>query len=442
MNACSLLHRRSVAARSAFLLGIALAVVRGGGSFGADDGDGGKKAPPKETRKDESDSGGIDRSDPEAVRRAAKEMQEKLLKEREKRRDSKKKAPPLTIVRTRSPSSDSSEATQTSDSSGERKDSLPVRTGSIALLEEGEDPRKPDDKIRIAAEIGMPKQGSLLERMRTVMAAKCLDESAGALPYEPARATVVELDVDRPLVPGGRQVDRKLQTVDLSGKPEAPAAPPENPEELQEEAERRFVAGLRSRDTVIRDWSFRYGMANRREETIAPMVAELENKGWLSALAATGLGQIGRLDKGVASALEGGLSSKEAGVRQACVHALGQLRAESAVRPILKLIRGERNYQVRAECCSALGLIGGGDAQGVLRQIFKSPDEPELVKAEAALALARHGDRTGLAFLEACFGSSAPQLQLLGLTALIELREPTLPSRLVAAWARGTTRSG
>lgn len=410
------------------LLGFSAAFVGDGLSSASEDAADEKR----ETQKDPRYPMEVDRSDPEAVRRAAKEMQEKMSKARSKKRESgsKNTSQPTKIVRTRNPSSGSSDAGHRSDTSS---DPQPVRTRSIALLEDSKDSRKVDDDLRITTEIGMPKQGSLLERMRSVLAAKCLDDSTGALPYEPAHASVVELDVDRPLVPGGQPVDLKVKSVDLFAKPEAPAAPPESIEEIQEESERRFIAGLTSRDTVIRDWSFRYGIANRRAEAIPPMVAELENKGWLSELAATGLSQLGQAEKGIVRALEEGLSSKDAGVRQACVYSLGQLRAEGAVRPLLKLIRGERNYLVRSECCGALGLIGGGDAMGVLQQIFKSPEEPELVKAEAALALARHGDRSGLAFLEACFSSSAPQLQLLGLTALIDLREPTLLSRLLSA---------
>lgn len=366
----------------------------------------------------------IDRSDADAVRRSALERMEKARKEREKKKASEaKKKEPAAQQPTRNKSAGSGD--------GEQK---PRRPSSVVLLEESDSVPKPNEKMQITAEIGMPKEGSLLERMRTVMAAKRLEDGEGGLPYEPARATVIELDPGKPLLPEG-QVAPKVETVDVRKTPEAPqpAPTPENIEEIQEEAERRFKAGLDSRDTVIRDWSFRFGTNYRRTEAVPAMVRELKNKGWLSPLAAVGLGQIGEANREVVEVLEEGLFSKEAGVRQACVHSLGQLRAESAVRPMSKIIRTERNYQVRAACCEALGVIGGGDALGVLRQIFKTPDEPELVKAEAALALARHGDRSGLQFLEACFNSSAPQLQLLGLTALLELREPSLPARLISA---------
>jgi HEAT repeat protein len=366
----------------------------------------------------------IDRSDPEAVRRAALAQQEKLLKERDKNKNSKKDPSVQKFTRIKNKQGSSGE---------EQKGDPPAKGGSISLLQDGVSPDKSSDRMKITTEIGMPKQGSVLERLRSVMAAKCLDEENGGLPYEPSRATLVELDIERPLLPVG-QKETRAGSVDLLKPPEKPAAAPvENLEELQEEAERRFVAGLDSRDTVIRDWSFRYGTTYRRAEAVPAMLRELKSKGWLATLAATGLGEIGKNDRDIIAALEDGLSSKEPGVRQACVHSLGQLRAESAVRPISKLIRGERNYMVRSACCGALGRIGGGDAMGVLRQIGKTPDEPELVKAEAALALARNGDRAGMPYLEACFGSSAPQLQLLALTAFIEIRDNSLPSRLISA---------
>lgn len=374
--------------------------------------------------------GGVDRGDPEAVRRAAIELQEKLRKDREKKSsDLKQRNANQTFT---IKSKNKTKETSAESTSEEKKNSPPTKTASVALLEEGEDTTKPPERLRVAVEIGMPKQGSLLERMRTVMAAKCLDNGESGQLYQPPRATVVELDVEKPLVPAGH-VEPKVESVDLLKRPDQTAVP-ENAEELQEEAERRFKAGLDSRDTVIRDWSYRYGAAYRRTEAIPSMARELKSKGWLSTLAATSLGEIAEANnKEAIEALEEGLSSKDAGVRQACVHSLGQLRAESAMRPLAKLIRNERNFQVRAACCTTLGLIGGGDAVGLLRPIFRSPDEPELVKGEAALALARHGDRSGLTYLEGCFGSPAPQLQLLGLMALIELHENSLPSKLLCA---------
>ena len=410
------------------MLGLILiaGLAQGSGLAGEEPSPDGEK--PKTSRDNKLGFSDVDRSDPEALKRAVMARQEKLLKEKKKLLEKNKKKdsdePPILVKNPKG-------GTPARPAGGESDTETPARRATVSLLKEGASTGDSERKGNVTLTIGMPKKGSLLDRMRSVMAAKRLEDGE-SLPYTPAPATVVELDVAEPLVPPGHTGPQKPASVDFFKEPQPPATR-ENIEEYQEEAERRFIAGLDARDTVLRDWSFRFGTANQRAEAIPAMVRELKNKGWLSTLAATGLGQIGQGRREVVDVLEEGLSSRDAGVRQACVHALGQLRAASAVRPISKLIRNERNFQVRAACCSTLGLIGGRGAASVLRQIFKTPDEPELVRAEAALALARLGDRSGLTYLEVCFGSPAPHLQLLGLTALIEIREPSLPSRLISA---------
>jgi len=277
-----------------------------------------------------------------------------------------------------------------------------------------------------------PVKGSLLARTRSTMAAKRLaDDETNAIPYEPPPATLVELDVDRPLVPVGH-VEPKVRSVDFGAKPPE-RKQPENIDEIREEAERRFVQGLNARDTVIRDWSFRFGATYRRREAIPAMVRELEKEGWLSALAAVGLGKIGVAQDNVVRALIKGLSSKEAGVRKSCATALGELRASAAIRELAKLTRTEKNFQVRTTCCGALGLIGNRSAIRPLKQVLKTKDEVQVVKAEAALGLARLGDRSGLTFLQTCFKHPAPQQQYIGLMGLILLKAPRLPEHLITA---------
>ncbi len=68
---------------------------------------------------------------------------------------------------------------------------------------------------------------------------------------------------------------------------------------------------------------------------------------------------------------------------------LGWLRDARAVDPLMATLRGEEDPYVRAEAATALGAIGGEEADAALRNVAQDPDQSIIVRTAATQALGR-----------------------------------------------------
>ncbi|MCX7803798.1 MAG: HEAT repeat domain-containing protein [Planctomycetota bacterium] len=173
---------------------------------------------------------------------------------------------------------------------------------------------------------------------------------------------------------------------------------------------------LRSRDLYARREAIWYAAANARRDAVPLLADELRRNTPLAHHAAQALGWIGD-DRAVPALIER-LSCEDVRVRACCVHALGFTGSKRAVGPLLRRLEVERNFQVRGMICEALGIIGDGSAVARLAAVLSKEGETTYVRACAALALARLGDRRGDRMLEALCEDPHPGFQALGLTGI------------------------
>jgi HEAT repeat protein len=242
--------------------------------------------------------------------------------------------------------------------------------------------------------------------------------------------------------------NKMADTVDLGATPTpAPAgtpdafAPPATPvsanntnaaEEAATEAEvkafveEHYQTGLKSRDVVARDESYRYAALARREDAIPFLIEEIRRNNLLAEYAARCLAAIGRLTPEVEAALVQGLLNKDHLVRLGCADSLARLKSRRGAERICILIKTEKNYQARCAYAEALGLIGDRLALPVLKEKLADQGEIEFVKSRAALALARLGDMSGRTHLIRNLDSPMPAMQVLGLIGIAQLGDPMM----------------
>jgi HEAT repeat protein len=99
--------------------------------------------------------------------------------------------------------------------------------------------------------------------------------------------------------------------------------------------------------------------------------------------AAEALGKIG--GEPAAAGLIAALGDSTPSVRVACIAALDELQAVSALPEIARLLVEDESWEVRAQAASALGAIGGEAVTAVLETALA--DENEFVQAAASSAL-------------------------------------------------------
>ena len=201
-------------------------------------------------------------------------------------------------------------------------------------------------------------------------------------------------------------------------------------EEIHAALEAQFAKGIDSHDMVEREWAFRYAGTYRKFEAIPSLLQEIKARGVLAPLAVGVLGALDPAHREVEKVLFNCLNGGEPPMRQAAAAAFGRMGTESALRPLLQRLKIEKNYHVRKTLCTALGSLGLPGAVKDLRVQLESPGEVEEVKAQAALALAQLGDRSGKNYLLTALASSDPQLQILGISGLAMLNDPDLPGYL------------
>ena len=215
--------------------------------------------------------------------------------------------------------------------------------------------------------------------------------------------------------------------------PQSLARTPPNAEEFRAAIEQVFLQGLTSKDLQARTWSFRFAGEYRRSEALPILIQEIREQGTLAPLAARCLGPLGEKHREVSGILLEGLASKDHQMRQASADALGRMRAPAGARAISKLLKAEKNYTVRSTFCQALGHCGDEAGIPALKALLAVPGEVEAVKAQAALALAQLGDRSGKHYLVSALSRPDSVLQMLGLAGLAQLGDPDIGGYLSTA---------
>ncbi len=286
------------------------------------------------------------------------------------------------------------------------------------------------------------KKDSVMRRLAAEMAARRLEQEQAqqiktADPKDLPKAAVVDPEAIQPKGPLKPAVEQggpiKAGGVPLRPKPEEDGVA--GAMVAKQEAEKLFQRGLASRDLVLREAAYRYAARYRRREAIPFLMADIERDGVLATVAAACLGAMGPADKEMEKILLDRVTTKDAFLRQNCIESLGHLRVDSAVKPMEKLLETEMNYRVRAAICEALGRIGNPKAINTLRARVFQRDEIQLVKAQAALALARLGDKGGRKHLLDLLVQDHPALQVLGLAGLVRLKDPGVAGYLTTALA-------
>ncbi|MCY3020016.1 MAG: HEAT repeat domain-containing protein [Planctomycetota bacterium] len=290
------------------------------------------------------------------------------------------------------------------------------------------------------------RHDTMSNRVQQVMALRRLETAADAEGKEPEpserKAEVVDLGDTKTATPApngykgeppGAAEDARKRG-DTGTDDEADAF---TPEESKAALEEQYRTGLQSRDVVAREASFQYAGMERREDAIPYLIEELKQNNVLASFAAQCLAAIGRLREDVEAILVRGLGSREAAVRQTCAQALGAMRSNRAVQPLVEGLKTEKSYQVRCALLDALGVIGERSALPAMKSKLEQRDEIEFVKSHAALALARMGDPSGRAHLIANLDSQVPAYQVTGLLGLAQLDDPQIAGYLNSALESG-----
>ncbi|MCK6474974.1 MAG: HEAT repeat domain-containing protein [Planctomycetes bacterium] len=277
-------------------------------------------------------------------------------------------------------------------------------------------------------------KASMLDRIKAEMAVQRLknqlevERDPKAPPKKASLVDLAEDDAERETAADHPQLPA---TPGLQVPNAAPRQLPENLEELLEALDKELLDGLASKDLVAREYAYRYAAMHKRYDAIPFMVNEVANNGLLAVMAASGLGVLGRNSPPVDAVLLKGLQSEDATMRRTCAESLGALRSRAAVKPMLELVKTEKNYLVRGDVCDALGRIGDTAALDDLRARTRDKNEVEIVRARALLATARLGDRSGKEGLIGFLNHPHPALQAMGLSGLAQLGGPDLAGYLM-----------
>jgi len=303
---------------------------------------------------------------------------------------------------------------------------------SAAMIENPAEEHNPD-----------PSNGqSLLKRLEAEMAAKRLkQEAALRAQQEDSKnlppAAVVDLDQEKQdasrKAAGTATGRRPVTPLDTPVKGGGSAMPQQLSEaEMQQAAELRFERGVASRDYLEREWAYRYALIASKAEALPHLHKEIKNEGPLSAMAAGVLSRLDPENPETVRALLGTMASKDGNLRMSGIAALGRLRAQQAVRPLLQLLDNEKNYRVRKSICEALGGIGGKDASERLKAVVANKDELEEIRNQAALSLTELGDHSGKERLVTGLASRDPAQQAAALLGLVQTGDPDIAGYLSA----------
>lgn len=282
-------------------------------------------------------------------------------------------------------------------------------------------------------------KASMLDRIKAEMAVQRLKnqlEDERDPKSTPEKASLVDLGDEEATADASAERPQAPVTPVTPGLQVPNAAPrqlPENLEELLEALDKELLDGLASKDLVAREYAYRYAAMHKRYDAIPFLVNEVANNGLLAVMAASGLGVLGRNSPPVDAVLLQGLQSEDATMRRTCAESLGALRSRAAVKPLLELVKTEKNYLVRGDVCDALGRIGDTAALDDLRARTRDKNEVEIVRARALLATARLGDRSGKEGLIGFLNHPHPALQAMGLSGLAQLGGPDLAGYLMQA---------
>lgn len=289
-----------------------------------------------------------------------------------------------------------------------------------------------------------PSNGqSLLKRLEAEMAAKRLKQEAALRAQqedgkELPPAAVVDLDQEKQdasrRAAGAEAGRRPVTPLDAPPKGMGGAAMPQqlSEAEMQQAVELRFERGVASRDYLEREWAYRYALIAGKAEAIPHLHKEIKTEGPLSAMAASVLSRLDPENPETVRMLLGTLASKDGNLRMSGIAALGRLRAQQAVRPLLQLLDNEKNYRVRKAICEALGGIGGKDAAERLKAVVANKDELEEIRNQAALSLTELGDHSGKERLVTGLASRDPGQQAAALLGLVQTGDPDIAGYLSA----------
>ena len=203
--------------------------------------------------------------------------------------------------------------------------------------------------------------------------------------------------------------------------------------DIKAASEYEYKKGLQARDVVAREAAYQRAAVERREDAIPFMLEEIRKNGWLAAYAPQYLAGIGKLTPEVEDTLIHALAGKEDALRRSSAEALGALRSKRAVQPLLLVLKSDKNYTCRSAYTEALGNIGDRSVIPALKLSMEDKTEVEFVRCRAALALARLGDNSGRAYLVTMLDSAQAAMQVMGLSGLVQLRDPETAGYLTSA---------
>lgn len=277
------------------------------------------------------------------------------------------------------------------------------------------------------------EKDSVLRRLVAEMAVRRLEQEEAARlksadPKELPKAAVIDPDAAKPSKP-----EQPTQAKAAAIETASPGVALESAVDTRLQAEQLFQRALASRDMLLREAAFSYAATYRRREAIPFLVKEIKNDDLLASRAALRLGALGPATDEMKAVLLASLPNKDSLLRENAVDALGRLRVPEAVKPLVMMLEAERNYRIRSAICDALGQIGERDAVQALKACMGNKDEVELVKAQAALALARMHDRGGREHLIALLNQPHPAMQVMGLAGLVKLNDQGVPGYLASA---------
>jgi len=147
-------------------------------------------------------------------------------------------------------------------------------------------------------------------------------------------------------------------------------------------------------------------------------------------------------DPRFADFLVGMLHGEDLSVRRNAIRALGELGAAAPIEPLIAVLQapvpkakpGEPEPSIHGEKGDAirtLGVIGTPAAVNALRQYIQAaPETPEL-EVQAILALAPHGDRSDIPWLQARLQSPSPLVRAAAATALGDIGNPAAQAALM-----------
>ena len=279
---------------------------------------------------------------------------------------------------------------------------------------------------------------------------KAGDKSAQAPAPADAKGEVVELPAPPPAISGdvGKAAAVAPPAVAAIEGAEPPATAtsatqgydpnaevgPATPADVKAAQEYAYNKALNSKDVVAREAAFQRAAVDRREDAIPQLLIEIKENGLLARYAPQYLMGIGKLTPEVENTLIDSVNtSKDDVVRRYSAEALGYMRSRKAVLTLTKVVKIEKSYPSRAAYVQALGLIGDRTAISALKGVLDDQTGVEFVRCRAALSLAQMSDPSGRAHLITMVDSQLPQMQVLGMTGLVQLRDPEVTGYLASS---------